>query len=476
MSSITRLRLASLFLAVFASKLAQASDLGGFSITTPIVGGDKASKDDHAREVVLTRPDFSLWDNGKIIRPHWVDNVYVIERAEPGRLLLKEDGGHADRGWVATRDVVPLKQAESFFTAAIQADSRRAFPYLMRAAVRTHLKQFDRAMADLDEVLRLDPGCTAALDARAELHAYKDHRDPAFADINRAIEIEPTTSCLYCTRSILNLKFHKEKPELALADLDRAIQLDASDPNLLVYRASLNRQRHKYKESLAEMDRAVKMRPDDSELFLASVLIMTASGESRAAREALTARLKQHPDRELAYKCYLTLAAIDVGRWRTSNSISDIEKAIAIDPAKEGAYLMRSSLYYQRRLGRKAMDDLDTAVRVNPANAFSYEGRASIRYDWREYAAALADMETAVRLAPENAEFQERLALMLATCPDPRDPQGSGGGPARDPRLRTVELEDASFRRHPRRGLRGGRRFPCGDLLRAKGDRHVAQV
>ncbi len=42
-----------------------------------------------------------------------------------------------------------------------------------------------------------------------------------------------------------------------------------------------------------------------------------------------------------------------------------------------------------------------------------------IRYHWREYPSALADIETAVRLAPDKAEAHERLALILATCPDP---------------------------------------------------------
>ncbi len=418
MSSITMLRMAALSLAVLASQLARASDLGGFSITLPIVGGENQSKEDHAREVVPARPDFAVWDNGKAIKPHWVDSIYVIERAEQGRLLIREDGRHAQRGWVASRDVVPVNQAELFFSAAIQADSRKAFPHLMRAAVRIHFKQFDRALADLDATLRLDPRCTAALDARAGVHSYRDHRDLAFADINRAIEIEPSTCCLFFTRAILNGKFHKEKRELALADINRAIQLDPSDPYSLVYRATVNRERHKYKEAVEDSRKAVKLRPQDPAIFLTSVLMMAASGEIREAREVLTARLKEHPGRELAYKCYISLAFLDAHRWNPFSPMSDLEQAIVVDPAKEDAYLLRSSINYRRGLGRKAMDDLNTAVRVNPANAFSYEGRASIRYDWREYAAALADMETAVRLAPENAQFHERLALVLATCPD----------------------------------------------------------
>lgn len=132
MSSITGLRLAALGLAFIAIQPARASDLGGFSVTVPIVGGEKEGKDDHAREVVPARPDFALWDNGKTIKPHWVNTIFTIERAEQGRLLIKGDGQHAYRGWVSSRDVVPLNQAESFFSAAIQADGGKAFPYLMR--------------------------------------------------------------------------------------------------------------------------------------------------------------------------------------------------------------------------------------------------------------------------------------------------------------------------------------------------------
>ena len=229
--------------------------------------------------------------------------------------------------------------------------------------------------------------------------------------------MNPSDPDLLVTRATLNQKFNEKRLDLVLADIDRAIQLDPSDPIAWLFRATTSCRQHKRKEALAEFDRAVK-RFRDPEVLLAAALLLTKTGEYKAAREKLTDGLNELQDRDFIYKAHLTLALLDLSQWRHFGALSELAQAISANPGKEDAYLLRAAILVNHGFGRRAMDDLNSAVRANPAYAGCYERRGSIHYQWNEYQAALNDMETAVRLTPEDALVQEHLAWILATCPD----------------------------------------------------------
>lgn len=418
MSRLSRSLSVALGLALLGGSRVHADDLHRYSFTIAGPGG-RDGPHDHAREVVPARPDFSLWVDGKIARPHRFDFVFTVERTDGDRVEIHENGDRRIRGWVAARDVVPLDQAESFFSARIQADGRGAFPYLMRAVVRYHLKQTDAALADLNEAIRIDPRCTAALDRRAWIAMKQERRDPALADVERAIRIDPADPDLFFTRASYHKTFDKEKPELAIADLDREIQLDPSDPNAFLLRAISNRKRHRSRECLADINQAMALGGHDPDVFLNSILLLVDAGEYRKAREAMAARLGEHPDHDLAYQCKILKAIMDANRLMFPFAMHELRQAIALDPSKDEAYLFRSALRQEMGFPPwKVRQDLDAAIRTNPGHPQAYVIRSLFHEDRGDFGAALADLEAATRLAPEDAGLHERLAWLLATCPD----------------------------------------------------------
>lgn len=418
--------LVALSLAVVAGPRAAADELNRFTFTffdTSRVEGP----DDHSREVVPARPDFPLWDGGKFTRAPRADAIFIVEREEGGRVLIHERADRRVRGWAAARDLVPLSQAEPFFSARIQADGRSAFAYLMRAAVRAHLGRADPALADLDEAVRIDPSCAAALERRCWVLKEKGRREPAEADVQRAILLEPADPRHLFTRASLHQAFDKEKPELAVADLDAAIRLDPSDPSLYLMRAIGESRRRQHKECLVDVKRAMELGGQEPQIVLSGILVMIGMGEYRAAREAVARQLKEHPDGDLAYQCRILEAMIDSDRWMFPFAMIELRRAIALDPGKEEAYLFRSMLRAQLGFPPwKVRQDLDAAVRANPRSAQTYVARSSFRYVRGDYAAALADLDAAARVAPDNAGVHERRALLLATCPDAKVRNGRG--------------------------------------------------
>lgn len=376
---------------------------------------------DHAREVVPIRPDFVLWDGQKYARPPRVNSRFQVLREQADLALVREDSGHHVEGWAAKRDLVPIDQAEAYFSGRIQAEPRDPFPRLMRAEVRFHFEQNEAGRSDLEEVLRLDPRCTAALEWRAYLSMRTGRNAEALADIDRAIQIDPNDARLLVARSLFRMRFRKEKPEATLADLDAAARLAPRDPQILLTRATVEMGQRNHRQSVEDIRKATEIAEDDTEVFVNAVMFLVIEGRYREARALLSERMRSRPDPDLEYAAHLISAMIEIHRWQYPIAMRELRKAIALNPNKEDAFLLRSLIHHKMPFsGRLVMADMDAALRADPRSIQALLSRSYFHEELREYAEARADLETAARVKPQDAGIQVRLAWMLATCPDAR--------------------------------------------------------
>ena len=67
-----------------------------------------------------------------------------------------------------------------------------ALAYSNRGYYLSNKHQYDRAIPDLDQAIRLDPQNVLALVNRAHAHTGAEQYDHALADLERAIEIDPS--------------------------------------------------------------------------------------------------------------------------------------------------------------------------------------------------------------------------------------------------------------------------------------------
>ena len=92
-------------------------------------------------------------------------------------------------------------------------------------------KQFDKALADHDEAIKLDPQSSAAFDSRGDTRCDMKEYDRAVADYERAIRIDPKSVSSYRRRgqALLELKQYAR----AQADLEQAVRLDPQATRML---------------------------------------------------------------------------------------------------------------------------------------------------------------------------------------------------------------------------------------------------
>lgn len=97
------------------------------------------------------------------------------------------------------------------------------------AALRHERCQAERAIVDLDQAIRLDPGDPRALTVRGSLWRAKRGLDLAIADLDRAIAIDPTSASAFHERGLI--RYAQGALDRAVADFGEAIRLDAKAPD-----------------------------------------------------------------------------------------------------------------------------------------------------------------------------------------------------------------------------------------------------
>src|ERR1700681_48480 len=82
---------------------------------------------------------------------------------------------------------------------------------------------YDRAIADYDQSIRLDPNYATALRNRGKVRYKKDDYDGSIADLDKAIRIEPKNADAYIDRA--NAYSDKGDHDRAISNYNEAIRL-----------------------------------------------------------------------------------------------------------------------------------------------------------------------------------------------------------------------------------------------------------
>src|SRR5439155_22749138 len=111
---------------------------------------------------------------------------YIVEQEQGDAIQLRHWGV---RGWLPKADVVLLGEAVDYFTARIRRDGKDA--YAMRGWAHKEEGEFDQALADFDEAIRLQPEEKDWYTSRGT--ALRERRDDgrAFPDFDRALRLGP---------------------------------------------------------------------------------------------------------------------------------------------------------------------------------------------------------------------------------------------------------------------------------------------
>src|SRR5262249_30866125 len=112
----------------------------------------------------------------------------------------------------------------------------RAVAFYNRGGIYKERKDYDRAIADYSEAIKLDPQFINALLNRGMAYDAKGDSDGSAADFGRVIELKPDDPLAYYNRGYIRC-WRKHDYDGAIADLSKAIDLGSKNAPTYLYLA-----------------------------------------------------------------------------------------------------------------------------------------------------------------------------------------------------------------------------------------------
>jgi tetratricopeptide (TPR) repeat protein len=195
--------------------------------------------------------------NGKRLRWNDVPIPSVVQQVQGDWLWL-------GMAWVQKSDVVLLDDAPAYFTQVI-ARGNNLVGYLLRGVSWLSKREFDNAIKDLSEAIRLEPGNSNFYCLRGKARYGKHEYDQAMTDFNEAIRRNPRNLIALNDRGVT---FNaKEEFGKSLQQFAEVLRLDPRNALAFANRGATWFDLEEYEKSLADFDRAIELDPKLSMAF-----------------------------------------------------------------------------------------------------------------------------------------------------------------------------------------------------------------
>ncbi len=250
-----------------------------------------------------------------------------------------------------------------------------AWAYTNRGNAYLNKIDLDRAIADLNTAIKLDPKSSVALNDRGLAYEAKGDLDRAMADYDAAIRANPKSDLALAYRGSLYIT--RRDPAKAIADLDNAIRINPKSVFALITRGNAYMDKGDRQRAIPDYDAAIRINPNS--------------------------------DRAYAGRCtaYMQLGDED-------KAIADCSTAIKLAPQSAEAYYRRGDAYSFRNEYDKAIADFDAAIRLEPKFIGPWYDRANALFFKGEADRAIEGYTGLLAFAPKfDAAFGTRGAVHL---------------------------------------------------------------
>ncbi len=145
------------------------------------------------------------------------------------------------------------------FNQAIQLDPKNALAFRSRGDAYTTKGDNDRAIADYNEAIRLDPKSALVFIDRGDAYTTKGDNDRAIADYNEAIRLDPKNALALSDRGVAYA--NKGDNDRAMADFNEAIRLDPKSAHAFRNRGVLYAKKADNDRAIADFNEAIQLDP-----------------------------------------------------------------------------------------------------------------------------------------------------------------------------------------------------------------------
>ncbi len=303
----------------------------------------------------------------------------------------------------------PARAAELVALAPGSAFARAAVAFFLR------IEDPERAAAETDAALRLDPRCALAWATRAR--AVASPAD-ALACAEKAIAADPRSPFGWTSRGYLRM----EAGDLRGADEDetRAIELEPRFVTPHTFRARIRSRTGDLRGCLEDATRAIEIAPGIADAYLIRGDARNRTGDTAGALEDATRCFELDPHNTDAL---LLRGAVQTTTKRHEEAIADLSRVIRIEDRSGYAFLFRSTSRLALGQSELALSDAARAVELLGETPDAICSRGEARAALGERAEARLDLERSLRLDPGHAHAARATRWLRDNPEDPARPE-----------------------------------------------------
>ncbi|RKU25208.1 hypothetical protein C6499_15325 [Candidatus Poribacteria bacterium] len=203
----------------------------------------------------------------------------------------------------------------------LNLDSAQA--YRIRGKARYDKGQYEAAIADCNEALRIKPDDFKAYNSRGVAKSRLRQYKSAIADFDAALQIKPDSATAYSNRGAA--KAILEQYESAISDFDAALQIK---PVAKVYygRGAAKAKLKQYEDAISDYDTALRIKPDYFAAYWERGAVKTLQGQYESAITDFDAALRIKPDA----KTYFLRGSAKHALGRSEEAKDDLQTALEL--------------------------------------------------------------------------------------------------------------------------------------------------
>jgi tetratricopeptide (TPR) repeat protein len=251
----------------------------------------------------------------------------------------------------------------------------------------------DRAIADHNQAIKLDPKLDLAFNNRANAYGRKGDKDRAMADYDQAIKLNPKFAAAYNNRGTTWRDDRRDNVR-AISDYDQAIRFNPKFADAYNNRGIANDNMGNHDRAVADFSSAIQIDPKFSLAYNNRGLQYRDKGDYAAAIADFDAAT--------------TIDSRYANAWRNrgnayarkgdyDRAIADLTTALGMKPEDSEAIVGRGIAYGKTGDYDRAIADYDKVVAANPQDTAALSNRGYTRFYLGDFAAAAADLS---RVAP----------------------------------------------------------------------------